>query len=107
MTTYDRYEGYRKNGEVDLIPYANIGERDSDYFEVYYKNKTRLDHVSSDYYGDPNYGWLILLANPEVGCLEYAIPDATTLRIPYPLGAALEAYENALNEYEKYNSDNY
>lgn len=104
MATYDRYSRFRKNGEVGFVPFVNIGERDTDYFEVYEKNKTRLDILSYNYYKDANYGWLIMLANPEIDGLEYAIPDKTTLRIPYPLGAAIQSYVQALEDYNTFES---
>ena len=55
--------------------------------------------ISYDYYGDPNYDWLIMMANPEFGSLEYEIPDNTQLRIPYPLDVTMEDYYNQINNY--------
>jgi hypothetical protein len=36
------------------------------------------------YYNNPYGGWLIMLANPEFGGLEFNIPNQTVIRIPFP-----------------------
>ena len=59
----------------------------------------RLDNLSYKYYSSPDYAWLILLANPQVGSLEYLIPDGERLRIPYPLDIALSRYDKEVNDY--------
>ena len=97
--TYDRYSLFRSDGKVDLVPFGKVREKDSDFFEVYKKNKTRLDILSYNYYKNPDYGWLILQANPEVGSMEYNIKDGATLRIPYPLSASLQDYIDSIEEY--------
>jgi hypothetical protein len=61
----------------------------------------RMDLLSYQYYNDPNFGWLILQANPQYGSLEYMIEDGVKLRIPYPLDTALQGYENEINKYDK------
>ena len=38
-------------------------------------------------------------ANPEYGSMEYEIPDAVTLRIPYPLNETLTKYNEAVAQY--------
>jgi hypothetical protein len=58
-----------------------------------------LDLLSYQYYGDPNYGWLILQANPDAGSLEFRIKNHTRLRIPYPLDNAIQGYEANINRY--------
>ena len=103
MATYDRYSKFRRNGEIDIVPFAKIQKRDTDIYEVYKRGRSRLDVWSSKYYKDPNYGWLILQANPEVGSMEYEIKDATVIRIPYPLGDAILDYESAIEDYYKLN----
>ena len=99
MATYDRYSQFRGDGDVDLVPFGRVRPKNSDFFEVYKKNKSRLDLISYNYYKNPNYGWLILQANPEVGSMEYNIPDGTTLRIPYPLGVSKQDYRDSIEEY--------
>lgn len=101
MATYDRYSLFRNDGQCKIVPYIEIPVKNTDAYEIYHKNQTRLDVLSNQYYGDPNYGWLILQANPSVGSMEYAIPDETVLRIPYPLDVTLNDYKNGIDEYNK------
>ena len=96
--SYDRYGKMRINGSVGIPPSVNIPEKSSDFFVTYNKDNTRLDLISYDYYGDPGYGWLILLANPLLSGLEYEIPDGTELRVPYPLDVTLEQYKSAIEK---------
>jgi len=37
-----------------------------------------------------------MMANPELGAVEWEIPDGTPLRIPYPLQETLKEYESKL-----------
>ena len=99
MATYDRYSQFRNGNEIELVPFGKVRPKDTDHFEVYRKNKSRLDLISSQYYNNPNYGWLILQANPGVGSMEYEIPDGTLLRIPYPLALSIEDYRDSIEEY--------
>lgn len=94
--SYDRYKQFRVNGQIQAVPGITIDPKDTDYFETYVLGQSRLDVISNDYYGDANYDWLIMLANPEYGSLEYKIPDGATLRIPYPLSVTLENYNNKI-----------
>jgi hypothetical protein len=57
--------------------------------------------LSYQYYNDPNYGWLILQANPSCGSLEYKITNNSRLRIPYPLESAIQRYDEELKKYIK------
>jgi hypothetical protein len=52
------------------------------------------------YYNNPYSGWLILLANPEFGGLEFNIPDMTTLRIPFPYDSAISRYITEIENYK-------
>lgn len=94
--SYDRYKQFRVNGQIQVVPGITIDPKDTDYFETYVLGQSRLDVISNDYYGDANYDWLIMLANPEYGSLEYKIPDGATIRIPYPLSVTLENYNNKI-----------
>ena len=94
--SYDRYKQFRVNGQIQVVPGITIDPKDTDYFETYVLGHSRLDVICNDYYGDANYDWLIMLANPEYGSLEYKIPDGATLRIPYPLSVTLENYNNKI-----------
>lgn len=99
--TYDRYAKFRMNGDVSMVPFIEIPVRDTDYYESFYVGKTRLDLLSYKYYNNPDYGWFIMQANPQYGANEFSIPDKATLRIPYPLGTALEGYKNSIETYFK------
>lgn len=99
MATYDRYSQFRNGNEIELVPFGKIRPKDTDHFEVYRKNKSRLDLISNQYYNNPNYGWLILQANPGVGSMEYEIPDGTLLRIPYPLALSIQDYRDSIEDY--------
>ena len=101
--SFDRYSQFRKGNEIGLVPFGVIPERDTDAFEVYKKGETRLDLLSYQYYGDTDYWWLILQANPQYGSLEFNIPDNSILRIPLPLHEVLIDYQKTIDKYEKYN----
>jgi hypothetical protein len=58
-----------------------------------------MDLLSYQFYDNPNFGWLILQANPSCGSLEFKIKDGTILRIPYPLDTAIQGYENNITKY--------
>lgn len=101
METYNRYSMFEEDGEFKIVPFGKIEKKSSDLFETYKKNETRLDLLSSKYYDDPNYGWLIMQANPEFGSMEYEIPDGSILRIPYPLNASIQSYEDSIRKYNE------
>lgn len=96
---YDRYQMFKTNGNCKIIPLINIPKYDTDLYITYDKSTMRMDNVSYKYYGDSNYAWLILLANPSLGSLEYLIPDGSYMRIPYPLDTAISRYETNVNKY--------
>ena len=97
---YDRYQKFRTNNEVKVMPFIKIRMSGSD-ISVEYKKNTRLDILSQQYYGVPYYGWLIMQANPIFGGLEFDIPEGTIIRIPFPLISALQSYQE---ETDKYNT---
>ena len=92
--SYDRYKRFKKDGKMYKVPFIKIPKKSSDIYITYNLGKTRLDIVSYQYYGDPNYEWLIMQANPEYGAMEYSIPDGVRLRIPYPLESTLTQYDS-------------
>lgn len=101
MAYYDRYKEFRVDDFVDApMPFIPIPESDTDIKVVFDGSKMRLDSLSYKYYGDPNYSWLILNANPEVSPYEYLIDNGTELRIPYPIASAIERYEKSIEKYE-------
>ena len=46
---YDRYSKFRVNGGTQLVPFIPIPVKDTDYYEIYEKGKTRLDLLSYQY----------------------------------------------------------
>lgn len=104
MEYYDRYEKFRVDGEIKFVPFIEIETYSTDLFITFDKTKMRMDTLSYKYYGDPNYGWLILQANPVYGSMEFSIPDGVKLRIPYPLSSAKTRYESGIEEYNNLNS---
>lgn len=103
MAYYDRYQKFRKDGIIEIPPFAKIEKEDSDIYILYNKSRMRMDMLSYKYYGDADYGWLILQANPHAPSMEYSIEDGTVIRIPYPLTTALSRYENSIDEYKTEN----
>lgn len=99
--SFDRYSQIRSGNGFNIVPFAEIPKSKTDIYEVYIKGKMRLDQLSSQYYDNPDYAWLILQANPQYGSLEYNIPDGAELRIPYPLNVALSGYQNSIDNYNK------
>ena len=95
---YDRYQSFRMDGDIKKVPYIKIGYENSDLVITFDKSRMRLDMLSYKYYGDANYGWLLLLANPSLGSMEFEIPDGSLFRIPYPLSSALLRYENEVEK---------
>lgn len=101
---YDRYKTKRRDGVVGIMPTVTLSVKATDEYTTYYRNESKrssLNNISYDYYNDPSYDWLILLANPEFGGLEFDIPDGTKLRIPYPLETTLEEYNDNLEIHYK------
>jgi hypothetical protein len=96
---YDRYQDFRINNQIKVLPFIKINSRSTDILIQYKSNRTRLDIVSNTYYGTPYYGWLIMQANPQYGGLEFDIPDGAILRIPYPLVSALQDYQQGVSNY--------
>jgi hypothetical protein len=88
----DRYSSFRVNSGMKPIPGITIPQSDSDKNMIYKQGLTRLDKLSNMYYNNPYSGWLIMLANPEFGGLEFNIPDMTLIRIPFPFDSAVSRY---------------
>lgn len=103
MNTYDRYSKFRENGTIKIVPFIKISPKESDIIVTYEHGVTRLDILSYKYYYNPNYGWLILQANPQYGSMEFLIPDKAELRIPYPLDLTLKQYNTDIDTYMKVN----
>jgi hypothetical protein len=65
------------------MPKIDIQRRNTDIKIVYNKNRTRLDRIAGDVYGEEEYWRIIMWANPEFE-FEFEIPDDTLLRVPLP-----------------------
>lgn len=102
--SYNRYSKFLSNGKYKIVPSVTLTKRSTDYFEIYNQGSTRLDIISDKYYGDANYDWLIMMANPEYGSMEFSIPNGTMLRIPYPLSEAIADYERKIDLYNTLNN---
>jgi hypothetical protein len=96
---FNRYINFLINGEQTVVPFVKLQSKSSDRKYFYKLGVSRLDKISQEFYGTPFFGWLILLANPEYGGLEWNIPDNGLLTIPYPLVASVQDYEAELNNY--------
>ena len=99
---YNRYNGFIVNGVINKVPFIKLSEKTSDKEDVYKLGITRFDILSEKYYKNPNYGWLIELANPELGSLEFKIEDNSIIRIPFPLDSTLNNYQEEVNKYITY-----
>jgi len=97
---FDRYEKFKINGVMTPIPGLKIPLDSRDKSIVYKLGNTRLDIVSQKYYNSPYYGFLIMLANPEYGGLEFNIKDRDIIRIPFPYESAIERYLNQIEIYK-------
>lgn len=99
--TFNRYQDFTFNGTMKLVPFIKIPKKNSDIYITYETSKSRLDLISYKIYNDANFGWLILQANPELGSLEFNIPNNTVLRVPYPLETTLIQYNNDVKKYKE------
>lgn len=103
--SYDRYAAFRNNGNFNITPTVEIDTEKTDLYIAYDSTRMRLDLLSYKYYGDANYAWLILLANPQYGSLEFMIPHGVKLRIPYPLTGAIQRYEKKITQWLEQHSN--
>lgn len=101
MEDYDRYSKFRADNKIEMVPFVEIPLQSGDQYIEYRRGHTRMDLLSNEYYGSPNYGWLIMQANPEYGSMEFSIPDLSVIRIPLPLDSALIAYRAGIDKYKK------
>ena len=102
MADFDRYGAFKANGEIEVVPFIPIKEKNTDKYIKFDKTRMRLDKLSFDYYGDPDYGWLIMQANPQYGSLEGLIPNDSILRIPFPLQETLNLYTSDIITYKEF-----
>jgi len=98
MAYFNRYNNFTINGVSKVLPFIKIPTSVNDKYVNYIVGTTRFDRISQTYYGDPTYGWLILLANPSKR-LEFDFNDGEQIRIPFPLEVALDNYEKQAYNY--------
>jgi len=82
------------------MPFVSLPVNQSDKFEYWNTEFSRLDKLSQKYYGNPFYDFLILYANPDY-VTEFDIPDGALIRIPFPLQKTKADYEAILTSYKK------
>lgn len=99
---YNRYGTFLVEGQQTVVPYVELPNKPSDKVYIYRSGFSRLDKISQMYYSSPLFGWLIMMANPQYGGLEWNIPDGSVLRIPFPLISSLQDYKTALDNYFYY-----
>ncbi len=100
MSQYvDRYNAFRVNANMKPVVGIPIPESGSDKTMVYKLGLTRLDKLSQMYYNNPYSGWVIMLANPQFGGLEFNIPDMTLIRIPFPFDSAIGRYNEQVTKH--------
>jgi len=68
---FNRYQYYVTDGEFRIVPGIEVPIKGTDKYLQFKKGKDRLDKLSQEYYNSPLYGWLIMLANPLAGSLEF------------------------------------
>lgn len=90
-----RYKKLNFNGNQISFPKITINKRQSDIYVTYDPNRTRLDRIAADAYGDDTLYWIILLANPQY-YMEFDIPSGAVLRIPNPIGDVLAEFNAKL-----------
>lgn len=102
MKSFDRYVQLRTGNEIEIVPFGEVRKKSTDRYIIYEKGKTRLDMISYQFYGSPDYAWLIMQANAKYGSLEFRIPDGSELRIPFPLEPSLSDYQKSIEKNKKY-----
>lgn len=93
---YDRYKYFKEGDNWKLVKFCEIAWGNEDILIKFDKSTMRMDSLSYRYYNDPNYGWLILQANPHLPSMEFNIQDGAQIRIPYPLTSAIKRYEESI-----------
>lgn len=99
---FDRYRDFRVNNTPKTIPFIKLSKKQTDKEIEYKRGQMRMDLLSNKYYSDPNFGWLIMLANAKYGGLEFNIPDGAIITIPFPLEPTLIEYNTLTSEYIKH-----
>ena len=101
---FDRYGDFKRGDRMTFIPFIKLTKKNTD-LSISWKKTKRLDVISSQKYGSPFYGWLIMLANPQYGSMEFDIPEGSILRIPFPLMDSLQDYQEKVEQFLRENGD--
>ena len=97
---YNRYALLiNDDGTTDQMPFVDLPINQSDKFEYWNTEFSRLDKLSQKYYGSPFYDFLILCANP-MYTSEFDIADGSLIRIGFPLGKVKADYEAILTQFK-------
>jgi hypothetical protein len=99
---FNRYQFFIEDSQFKIVPGIEIPIKTTDKYFIYIKGRDRLDKISQEYYNSPTFGWLILLANPLVGSIEFTIPNNSLLRVPFPLITTLQDYNRNIELYNLY-----
>ena len=99
MSYFNRYSQLQTNGNFIVPPKITLDNKSTDKTAFYIIGQSRLDLISQLYYNSPNYGWLILLANPELPALEELFQEDVILRIPAPLNITLQEYKDKVKKF--------
>jgi hypothetical protein len=99
---YDRYQFFIEDGEFQIVPGIELPIKGTDRYMEYVRGKDRLDKISDENYNSPTFGWLIMMANPQVALNEFEIPNKSLLRIPFPLINTLQDYRRGVELYKLY-----
>lgn len=70
--------------ESDLYVYTTIGDR--------------LDTLAQQFYGSPEYYWVISSANPELGLNSLYVPEGSQVRIPTNLNNIILGFKKLNNQ---------
>lgn len=95
---FNRYDRYFIDGEWKFIPNIKLSVKNTDKYELYKEGITRFDKLSQKYYNNPTYTWLIQIANPQFGGLEFDFVSNLPIRIPFPLLSTLQEYQDKVDE---------
>lgn len=99
---YSRYQLVTSNGTQQSIPFIKLDAKTTDKKIVWKEGISRMDIISNNYYNDPLYGWIIMLANPQYGGFEFDIPHNSIITIPFPLKETLEEYNQKLADEKQF-----
>jgi hypothetical protein len=98
MLNINRYKLFSTKDEAITPPFVSIPLSPEDKYEVFRgTSNTMIDAMSEKWYDSSAFSWLIMYANPQY-MNECDIEIGDTIRIPFPLEAAIDAYEKAIND---------